>query len=368
MRVLLLSAYDAPSHRYWRAGLIEHLSDFTFTCLTLPARHFNWRIRGNPISWLNAPELAADYDVLLATSMVDLATLRGLLPRLGRIPCIYYCHENQFAYPESPHQPRPLEPLMVTLYGALAADHLVFNSHWNRQSFLAGVAELLHKMPDQVPAGLVARLQAKACVVPVPLQVAEHQLKTLPPFSPARPLEIVWNHRWEFDKGPDLLLALIEAIPAGLPLRWHLVGQGFRSQPAEFAAIKHQLAGRLGSWGFCADEEAYRGILAQSHLVLSTAWHDFQGLAVLEAASLGAVPLVPNGLAYPEWFSAHYCYGSSEDFLRRDKAALAASAAAQIVAYVDGRQALKPVDTHCLQWPQLKPVYVQLLNALSQGD
>ncbi|HMW49077.1 MAG TPA: DUF3524 domain-containing protein, partial [Cellvibrionaceae bacterium] len=119
MRILLLSAYDAPSHRYWRQGLIDQLSDYRFTCLTLPPRHFNWRIRGNPISWLDAPQLTAAYDLILATSMVDLATLRGLVPALSRTPCIYYCHENQFAYPESPRQMRPLEPLMVTLYGAL---------------------------------------------------------------------------------------------------------------------------------------------------------------------------------------------------------------------------------------------------------
>ncbi|MEY4589804.1 MAG: hypothetical protein RL497_1880 [Pseudomonadota bacterium] len=372
-RVLLLDAYDAPSHRYWRQGLVQHLTEFSFTCLTLPPRHFNWRIRGNPISWLHAPELSAQYEVILATSTVDLATLRGLVPSLARTPCIYYSHENQFAYPpsphleNSPHQTRPLEPLMVNLYGALAADVLAFNSQWNLSSFLRGVEDLLKKMPDQVPAGIVEQLAAKACVLPVPLLPAEHSLKKPPPFNAENPLEIVWNHRWEFDKGPDLLLAIVEALPKGLPLRWHILGQQFRQQPAPFAAIKQRLEGQLGSWGFCEDKQVYQAILAQSHLVLSTAWHDFQGLAVLEAASLGAVPLVPQGLAYPEWFGAEYTYGTREAFTQRDVKALALSAAEILTAYAQGTRALAPAHTKQWQWPHLKRRYVALFGGNEVG-
>ena len=362
MRILLLSAYDAPSHRYWRAGLVEQLSEYSFTCLTLPPRHFNWRIRGNPVSWFDAPELTQSYDLILATSMVDLATLKGLVPAFGRIPCIYYCHENQFAYPQSPHQARPLEPMMVTLYGALAADRVVFNSGWNQQSFLAGVAELLNKMPDQVPADLAGRIAAKACVLPVPLQKTAPTLKTAAPFSLQQPMEIVWNHRWEYDKGPDLLLAIINALPPGLPLRWHILGQQFRQQPPEFLQIKHRLEGQLGQWGFCENVLAYRDILAQSHLVLSTAWHDFQGLAVLEAASLGSVPLVPQGLAYPEWFDARYAFGTAQEFNSKDIAALAQSAAAQITAYATAALPLKHAPTEQWQWPHLKAHYSGLFS------
>lgn len=366
MRILLLSAYDAPSHRYWRKGLVEQLTDYTFTCLTLPPRHFNWRIRGNPISWLDAPELSQSYELILATSMVDLASLRGLIPSLSQIPCIYYCHENQFAYPQSPLQARPLEPLMVNLYGALAADCLVFNSLWNRSSFLAGVAAFLKKMPDQVPLGLLDRLTAKACVLPVPLVAPNPQLltcpKSPPPFCAANPLQLLWNHRWEYDKGPDLLLAIIKALPQGLPICWHLLGQQFRQQPAEFSAIHQYLEGQLGHWGFCEDLAAYQAILARSHLVLSTAWHDFQGLAVLEAASLGALPLVPQGLAYPEWFGAEYTFGTTRDFADKDVQALAQSAAEKITAYATGARPLTPAATQQWQWPQLKPHYRALFN------
>ena len=84
-RVLLLSAYDAESHRRWRKGLVKHLPDFDWTVLTLPPRFFSWRIRGNPLSWafLERKTLEKEYDCLLATSMVDLAVLRGYCTYAG---------------------------------------------------------------------------------------------------------------------------------------------------------------------------------------------------------------------------------------------------------------------------------------------
>lgn len=369
MRILLLSAYDAPSHRYWMRGLIENLTSCIFTCLTLPPRHFNWRIRGNPLSWLNRPELRAQYDLVLATSMVDLATLRGLVPNLTRVPCILYCHENQFAYPESLHQNRPLEPLMVNLYSALACDALVFNSDWNSRSFMHGVEQLLSKMPDQKPAGLLEQLAAKAEVLPVPLSSFGVQPCNQPgPFNRENPLVIVWNHRWEFDKGPDLLLAVVAALPRHLPLRFHIIGQQFRQQPPQFALLKDLLQNNfdLANWGFCADATDYQALLASSHVVLSTAWHDFQGLAVLEAAGAGAVPLAPNALAYPEWFAAEYCYGNAEAFDLKRIDILAAEAAQKITDYAEGNTVLKAVDTRAWQWRELGNRYVQLFARVSE--
>lgn len=101
MRALLLSAYDAVSHRYWADSVMQHIEGVEWTALRLPARHFRWRVRGNPLTWLlkEGDTLSQPYDVVLATSMVDLATLAGLFPSLGRARKVVYFHENQFAYP-----------------------------------------------------------------------------------------------------------------------------------------------------------------------------------------------------------------------------------------------------------------------------
>jgi hypothetical protein len=155
MRILLLSAYDAESHRYWREGLVAAFAEHDWTVLTLPARYFSWRIRGNSLSWSRQERarLEAGYDLVIATSMVDLATLRGFVPQLAQVPNLVYFHENQFAYPVTSEQNSrgTVEAQIVNLYSALCADRVLFNSHYNRQTFLSGVARLLKKLPDFVP-------------------------------------------------------------------------------------------------------------------------------------------------------------------------------------------------------------------------
>lgn len=357
MKVLLLSPYDAPSHAYWRRGLCHHLKDWDWTCLTLPARFFSWRIRGNSLTWSQEQRglLEAPYDLLIATSMTDLATLRGLVPRLARVPAVLYFHENQFAYPASAEQHPGVEPQMVSLYAALAADCLLFNSRYNMTTFIAGVDELLHKLPDAVPTGVVAQLQAKAQVLPVPID---------PPAEPQPRnsdfVEVVWNHRWEYDKGPELLLAAIAHLPAHLPLRFHVVGQSFRRRPAEFAHI-HELLGErnwLGHWGYLETDE-YRALLREAHVVLSTAHHDFQGLAVLEAVAEGCLPLVPDRLAYPEWFAREWLYSSGVN----ETAALCE----QLQAYCEnGCNRIAAPDISALYWNTLGLRYRDILSEVAE--
>jgi glycosyltransferase involved in cell wall biosynthesis len=171
-RILLLSAYDAASHQHWRQQLYAMFAQCHWTTLSLPARYFAWRVRGNSLSWAfnHRRELTDNHDLVIATSLCDLASLRGFVPELARIPTLLYFHENQLAYPDSGQQHASVEPAMVNLYSALCADRLAFNSEWNRRSFLSGIEALLRKLPDAVPAGLPALLQAKSVVIPVPLE------------------------------------------------------------------------------------------------------------------------------------------------------------------------------------------------------
>ena len=68
--VWLLSAYRAESHARWADWLVATFDEFGWQRLELPGRHFSWRIRGNPLSWLDSlPEQAPE--LIVATSMVD---------------------------------------------------------------------------------------------------------------------------------------------------------------------------------------------------------------------------------------------------------------------------------------------------------
>lgn len=307
----LLSAYRADSHAAWADWLTARQAGFRWQRLELPGRHFRWRIRGNPLSWLdhlpaNAPEL------IVATSMVDLATLKGLHPRLAGVPVLYYFHENQFAYPASDTQFRSVDPQMVQLYGALAATRLAFNSAWNRDSFLAGVAALLERMPDAVPDAVGQRLAARSTVCPVPVQ-------PIVPAAAKDPRLILWSHRWEYDKDPDSFADAMLALAArGVDFRLALLGSRPSAVPAALQRLRHTLGERIVADGKVTSAE-YRELVSRAAIAVSTAQHEFQGLALLEAASAGCRPLVPDALCYPEQYPAAYRYraGDRDDLVGR---------------------------------------------------
>ena len=112
--------------------------------------------------------LEENSDLLIATSMVDLATLRGLVPKLAQVPTVLYFHENQFEYPQYRQEHNLIEAELTSIYSAQAADRIVFNSRYNQDSFLAGCSALLKKLPDYVPPEVVPKLLEKSSVLPVP--------------------------------------------------------------------------------------------------------------------------------------------------------------------------------------------------------
>ncbi|WDE10598.1 tRNA-queuosine alpha-mannosyltransferase domain-containing protein [Thalassomonas haliotis] len=319
MRILLLSAYDAVSHQYWRKGLVAQFPEYEWTVLTLPGRFFSWRVRGNSLSWaFNEREcLEQGYDLLIATSMTDLSALKGLVPSLAGVPSIVYFHENQFAYPLSGKEFSSVEPRVLSLYSALAADFVVFNTRYNKETFFNGAGALLKKLPDQVPPGLMALLAEKTRVLPVPVQ----DTALIKGKSRRGPLQVIWNHRWEYDKGPELLYRVMLALKQRkVRVLFHLVGQQFRYIPEVFEQLKNDCGDLIATWGYVDSRQAYNRLLQNSDVVLSTALHDFQGIAILEGVAAGCVPVVPDRLAYPELFARQFCYpdrGNEVDNLAR---------------------------------------------------
>lgn len=305
MKILFLSAYDAVSHKHWREGLTMNINEHEWTELVLPPRFFSWRVRGNSLSWAfgERETLSRKYDLVFATSMTDIASLRGFIPSLAEAKTIIYFHENQFAYPDSRSIHSNVDAKMVNLYSALCADIVLFNTDYNRKAFFDGLKKFLKKMPDFVPEGVVEKISECSGVAHVPI-------KKLSPLVSKRDVPVIlWNHRWEYDKAPERFFAILKKLrDKGFKFGLNIVGQQFRESPEVFEEIKSKFSEEIIKWGYVESREEYEGILRDSDMIVSTAIHDFQGLAVLEAVDAGCIPVLPDRLAYPEFFDSRFLY------------------------------------------------------------
>ncbi len=363
MNILVLEPYYGGSHKAFLAGLVQHLP-YTFDLLTLPAHSWKWRMR------LAAPHfagvLAADprykartFDRILCSSLVDVAALRGLLPpHLRTIPVLTYFHENQFAYPMQVSEARDVHFGLTNLTTALASDSLAFNSLYNLDSFLAGCKELLAKMPDMSLAGYEEAIRAKAIILHPGLDFSGVD-SCLGERQTGRPPVLVWNHRWEHDKNPELFFDTLfgfaeQEIPFGLIV----LGESFRNQPPIFAQARERLAARIVQFGYAEDRREYCRLLCQGDIVVSTANHEFYGMAVLEAVRAGCRPLVPERLSYRELFAPEFRYADA-NFAQR---LLAAMEAGRLAA--DEAEAL----TRHFSWSALTESYQRWLNFLGDAD
>ena len=361
-KILLLSAYDAVSHQHWRKGLVAAFPEYEWTLLTLPPRHFAWRIRSNSLSWAYSERatLEQGFDLIIATSMTDLSALKGMVPSIANTPSLLYFHENQFDYPASGNEHQSIEPKITSIYAALSATRIAFNSDYNRKSFLRGADELLQRMPDHVPPNLDKRLREHSQVLPVPLKDDWFE----PVTTRAEKFTLLWNHRWEYDKAPERLFsALLRLRETGADFKVHVVGQQFRKSPIIFDQIRDELSGYIGEWGYIEDINRYREIISESHVVVSTSLHDFQGLSILEAVAAGCIPVVPDRLAYPEYIPEQFRYPSFIEAPEKESEALQLRLTDIYLQFSVGNLPPAP-DISALKWEKMSPSYRTMIDAL----
>ena len=235
-------------------------------------------------------------DVLLASDMVDVAAFLGHAgPRFQNTRVVLYMHENQLTYPLSPTARDDLAYAYMNWSSMVRADAVWFNSQHHLEAVFQALPRFLRHFPDHRHTNLIDDVASKSTVMPVGVELnwIEEREKPDPPL-------IIWNQRWEYDKDPVRFFdALFRLSNNGAEFRVAICGENFRNVPEEFDEAKTRLADHLVHYGF-ADRAAYRSLLLDASVVVSTAKHEFFGIGAVEAMAAGAVPIFPGRLSYPE--------------------------------------------------------------------
>ncbi|KAI0233378.1 Glycosyltransferase-like domain-containing protein 1 [Lamellibrachia satsuma] len=400
--VLLVEPFYGGSHRQ----LIDLLYDDIPACtrFTLPAKKWHWRARTAALQFSQTIPRSDSYRLLFCSSVLNLAELAALRPDLGRLRKVVYFHENQLMYPVRKSQDRDFQYGYNQVLTCLVADVVIFNSCFNMTSFLDNIASFMKLIPDHRPRGLADQIRPKCRIVHFPIQFPDWCRDDVPRTKPTcltlmkqsnvnrtvcdsndgdtssetqcnkelqqqlhlvegsditdsatRPLHIVWPHRWEHDKSPNaFFLTLYKLQKQGLSFKVSVLGETYTDVLDIFAEAAEKLKSHIVAWGFQSFKDDYYRHLVAADVVVSTAAHEFFGVAMLEAVYLGCYPLCPRRLVYPEIFPDECLYNTDHQLLKR------------LVQYCKRpalvRRSTLKMDLDQYSWQRLRPVYQTLLT------
>ena len=335
LNVLAIEPFYGGSHRAYLEGVVGQ-SRHRWSMLTGTPVHWKWRMRSSPLelsaklpSHLNSH---AQPDVVWCSGMLDLPAWQGFAAGQGlhRCPTIVYFHESQWTYPQRREARVDYHFGYTNLMTALAADLCLFNSAFHQDEFLAASEQFVRRMPDAKSVHDFGRLRRKCRVSYPGFRPSVEFRKSAN--GPDDVLNIGWVSRWEYDKRPDRFVDLLRALrAANLRFRLVLLGARPRQGSAELESLRESFHEAIRFDGFADSRSEYARWLSEMDVVISTADHEFFGIAICEAISAGAVAVVPDRLSYPEIVATPTRYTSIEDAVAIIKQATDESLRAQWV-------------------------------------
>ncbi|EDW82453.2 uncharacterized protein Dwil_GK25818 [Drosophila willistoni] len=324
-KIIIIEPFYGGSHKQLIETLVECLNPTDYEIFTLPASKWHWRARTSALyfSQLIPPE--HEYKVLFTSSVLNLAELIGVRPDLVSCRKIVYFHENQLVYPVREVKERDCQYGLNEILTCLAADIVLFNSNFNRSSFLDNVQPFLNIQPDFKLKHIRERIEKKCQVLYYPIKF--HAFPNKRHISPAStslsatPMEqsclhLIWPHRWEHDKNPKLLMeVLMELNKRQVDFKVTICGESYLAVPEAFEGIREKLGSKLINYGHLTREDYVKTLLT-GDVVISTAGHEFYGVAMLEATYCGCYPIAPNKLVYPEIYPKENLYNTSNSLIK----------------------------------------------------
>lgn len=319
MKILVVEPFYTESHRSWLDGFISN-SSHEVEKLTLDGYHWKWRMHGAAVTLANkyiARRLQPD--LILCSDMLDVNVFVGLLRQhIRNIPIGIYFHENQISYPWSPEDKdtelgRDRHYGFINYTSALTADFVLFNSRYHQSSFLEGLHKFLSEFPDHQNLETIDIINDKSGVLPLGLD-----LKKFDPFigkaiQPNEVPVILWNHRWEYDKGPELFFEVLFRLKEeGRKFKLMVLGKTYPRMPVIFDKAKQILKDEIIEWGYMENFEEYARCLSLADILPVTSNQDFFGISVAEAIYCRCFPLLPSRLSYPEHVREDNCFYDNE--------------------------------------------------------
>ncbi|MEE4243245.1 MAG: DUF3524 domain-containing protein [Desulfopila sp.] len=355
-KILVVEPYFGGSHRQFLLGLQKHVPA-NYTLLTLPARKWKMRMQ------LSAPWFAwcieqmddRYFDTVLCSTFVDVAVLKALVVTMEswNPNCTFctYFHENQCIYPTRQEKRIRNQFAAINFTTALASDRLAFNSHYNWQTFINSCSRFVRKAADMDLCRSIAGIEEKTSIIYPGVDFGFFRKRNQPQGIPV----ICWNHRWEHDKNPEIFFqALVEVEEKGYDFRLVVLGQAFRDIPEIFNHAKIRFASKILHFGFAPTRREYVTLLEKCDIVVSTAQHEFFGIAVVEAVRAGCIPVLPNTLSYPELYPEEYLYAEGQ-------------LVEHLVRFLDDflhkKVAPHSINTERFSWLTLKEDYKKWLDA-----
>lgn len=328
MKTALLEPFYGGSHKHW-ADSLKSFSSHEIRIFSLKGYHWKWRMHGGAVTLAEAFN-KSDYspDLILASDMLDLNLFLSLTRnKTHDIPTAVYFHENQLNYPWSPidrdvKKGRDNHYSFINYTTALTADRVFFNSEYHRSAFISELPRFLNAFPDHRGHENVKRIESKSSVLPLGMD-----LDFFDPFKketrkrPERAV-ILWNHRWEYDKNPDLFFkTLVELEKRGIEFNLILIGSKTEMYPPVFDEMINRFKSRILHSGYLSDRNEYAKKLLMADLLPVTSYQDFFGGSVVEAMYCNVIPLFPKRLAYPghipEKYHNAFFYDDERDLANR---------------------------------------------------
>lgn len=311
MEVVFFEPWYGGSHRAFLDAWTRR-SRHRITVHGLGPRHWKWRQESSAWELARRVQNEPPPDVIACSDFMDLPRLLGFLPARWRsAPTLAYFHENQLTYePATPSgekgrsdpnvRPNLAEDFthgFSNIMTAVRADAVVFNSEFHRAEFASAAEELLRRLPKPNPrAALRDKLGAAEAIAPLP---ELRQVPLGPGAPPDAPLRVVFPHRLDPDKEPRAFFGAIEQASRRAKLEVVLLGGLLDRASPSIQHAARAIANVTLHTGYCPSRDDYLAHLGSADVVVSTARHEFFGIAFAEAMAAGCTPLAPDRLNYP---------------------------------------------------------------------